>query len=390
MAQGNFPKVIKYMLILLAGGITLLFPITLPSGAGDWDLQAYWGSSYLFAHGQDFSDSNALGDVQRAFANRTRPDTQYAWFSPIGNVILLPFTFFPFTRVVYYWLILNIMIFFFSAILIWEQTDKRIWIPLVTVFSFALTIVSLVFGQINSLEVLGLALFLSLGKSNKPYLAGASLVLTTIKPHLVIITLPILFLDLLRKKEWKKLTGFFIALGFCFIVLFAFYPPWIQSFWTVLASGMSTIRETPTINGVLVLFDIFTIGKLLWVVTLIIGIVWWWLHGQGWDRRVFIDISVAVGLIVSPIGWSYDQVMLIFPILSLLAWSVNGQLPKRTARAVIVILAVGNVAAYYLRTFTPSDVWFFWVPMVVLGLYLMVQKQVNSHNTQQGNEQIMF
>ncbi len=376
MAQGNFLNVFtRFILILLIGAIILLFPITLPSGAGDMDLQAYWGSAYLFAHGQDFSDYDALGEVQRAFANRTRSDTQYAWFFPTGNVILLPLTVIPFTRVVYYWLILNVVIFFYSTVLTWEGPEKRVGIPLVAVFSFALTLISLIFGQINSLQVLGLALFLALSKSNKPYIAGASLVLTTIKPHLVILTLPILFLDLLRKKEWKTLTGFFIALGFCFTVLFAFYPPWIQSFWKVFSSGMNTVRETPTINGLLVLLDEFTIGKLLWLVTLVMGIIWWWQRGLNWNRRTFIDISVTVGLIVSPIGWSYDQVMLIFPILTLLARSVSGQLPKQTSRVVIIGLILGNIAAYYLRTFTPSDVWFFWVPMVVLGLYLLAQKQ---------------
>ena len=228
------------------------------------------------------------------------------------------------------------------------------------------------------MEVLGLALFLLLTKSNKPYLAGASIVLTTIKPHLVILTLPILFLDLLRKTEWKTLTGFFVTLGFCFAVLFAFYPPWIQSFWKVITSGMSTVRETPTINGLLVLMGENTVGKLIWFVALLTAIAWWWLHGQDWDRRTFIDISVTVGLIVSPIGWSYDQVMLIFPILTLLAWVVRGKLTKKTSRIVVATLIVGNIAAYYLRTFTPSDVWFFWVPMVVLGLYLMAQRKLQT------------
>ncbi|HEY5730770.1 MAG TPA: glycosyltransferase family 87 protein, partial [Anaerolineales bacterium] len=352
------------------------FPVTLPSGAGDLDLQAYWGSSYLFAHGQDYSDYDALGDVQRTLANRTRSDTQYAWFSPIGNVFLLPFTLIPFTRAVYYWLILNVVIFFCSTILIWGQTGKRVWIPLIAVFSFELTLISLIFGQINSLEVLGLALFLSLSKSKKQYLAGASLVLTTIKPHLVIVTLPILFLDLFRKKEWKTLIGFFMAMGFCLIILFAFYPPWIQSFWTVVTSGISTVRETPTVNGLLVLIGEYSFGKLLWLITLAAGIIWWWQRGQNWDHRTFIDLSVTLGLIVSPIGWSYDQVMLIFPILSLLSWAVNEKLPQTISRMVITVLILGNLTAYILRTFTPSDVWFFWIPLVVLGLYLVTQRKL--------------
>ena len=139
---------------------------------------------------------------------------------------------------------------------------------------------------------------------------------------------------------------------------------------------MNTVRETPTINGIFVILGENSIGKLIWLVALPAGIAWWWLRGQNWNRRTFIDVSVAVGLIVSPIGWSYDQVMLIFPILSLLAWMVSGQLPKQTSRLVISVLIIGNIAAYYLRTFTPSDVWFFWIPMVVLGLYLTAQRQI--------------
>jgi hypothetical protein len=372
MAQtGNIPTAFKFVLILLLGGIILLFPVSLPPGAGDWDLQAYWSSTYLLAHGQDFSDGIALGEVEHALTTRNNPETLYSWFSPIGNVLLLPFTAVPFTTAVYYWLILNIIILFYSTMLIWGDSNPHTWIPLVAVFSFSMTVVSLVFGQINTWEVLGLGLFLSLSRSNKQYLAGASLVLTTIKPHLVIITLPILFLDLLRKKEWKTLAGFFIALAFCFAVLFAFYPSWIQSFLGVITSGMSTVRETPTINGLLVLLGDHTFGKLIWFIALVVGSLLWFTRGQNWDRRTFIDISLTAGLIVSPIGWSYDQVMLFFPVLSILAWVAKGELPKQTSRTIVAILIVANLAAYVLRTFTPSDVWFFWVPFVVLGLYLI-------------------
>jgi hypothetical protein len=376
MAQGKPTTAFKFALILLLGAVILAFPVSLPPGAGDWDLQAYWSSTYLLAHGQDFSNGVALGEIEHTLTTRTDPETLYSWFSPIGNVVLLPFTLVPFTTAVYYWLILNIIILFYSTMLIWGDSDSRTWIPLLAVFSFSMTVVSLVFGQINFLEVLGLALFLSLGKANKPYLAGASLVLTTIKPHLVIITLPILLLDLLRKKEWKSLAGFAIAIGCCFLVLFAFYPPWIQSFLGVVTSGMSTVRETPTVNGLLVLMGENKIGKLIFLIALIVGIIWWFLRGQNWDRRTFIDLSMTTGLIVSPIGWSYDQIMLFFPILSILAWVAKGELPKNVSKIVVAILIVANLAAYILRTFTPSDVWFFWIPFVVLGLYMFARRLI--------------
>ena len=375
MAQSKFPAVIKIGFFLFLGAMILLFPITLPAGAGDGDFQAYWSSAYLFAHGRDFSDPDAIGTIERTFTNWEKPETLYAWFSPIGNVALLPFTLIPFPVAVYYWLVLNIAILFGSVILIWDDLNRQAWIPFLAVFSFSMTVVSLVFGQINFLGLLGLAIFLSSIKKNRPYLAGAGLLLTTIKPHLVIITLPILFLDLLRKKEWKVLIGFFGVLGLCLIVLFAIYPPWMQSFWVVVSSGMNTVRQTPNINGLLVLLGEYTIGKLLWLFALFAAMIWWWKDGKTWDRRTFMDLSLTLGLIVSPIGWSYDQIMLIFPVLSILSWVSSGKLSRQISKGIISILVIGNLVAYLLRSFTPSDVWFFWVPFVVLGLYLATSRK---------------
>ena len=372
---GKTPALHTFILLLLLGGALILLPVSLPPGAGDGDFQAYWSSTYLLAHGRDYSDSDAIGDIERSFTNWDEPETLYAWFSPIGNAVLLPFITLPFSIANYYWLVLNIIILFICSLLLWDRSDSRLWIPLITIFGFSMTVVSLVFGQINFMEVLGLALFLSFQKNNRQYLAGASLVLTTIKPHLVIFTLPILFLDLLRKKEWKILAGFSAALAFCFAVLFAFYPPWIQSFLTVITSGMSTFRETPNINGLLVFLGIYKIGKWIWLVALAAGIVWWWKHGHDWNRRTFIDISVTLGLIVSPIGWSYDQIMLLFPLLSTLSWISKRELPQQASKKIIIIMITTNLASYILRAFKPSDVWFFWVSIVVLALYLFARKE---------------
>jgi hypothetical protein len=378
---GKSSPLVKLVIVLLLGTLILLFPISLPPGAGDRDLQAYWSSAYLFAHGEDFSDPIRLGEIERSLTTRDDPETLYSWFSPIGNVILLPFTRLPFTRVVSYWLIINILILFFSTLLIWGRTDPRKWIPLLAAFSFSMTVYSFVFGQINFMEVLGLALFLFLSRLNRPYIAGISLVLTTIKPHLVILTLPILLLDLLRKNEWKVLAGFAAGLFFSVLILFAFYPPWIQSFAGVVTSGMGNVRETPSITGLLVILGQYTLGKRVWPVALLGGLLWWLKSGKDWDRRTFIDISLAAGLIAAPVGWSYDQIMLLFPILSLLAWVVKGAVPHRISTLIVVLLILANLFAYLQHISRPSDVWFFWIPFFILGLYLFAHNRIKNQST---------
>ncbi len=373
----NSSPIVKLVLVLLLGALILLFPISLPPGAGDRDLQAYWSSAYLFAQGEDFSDPIRLGEIERSLTTHAGSETLYSWFSPTGNVVLLPFTLLPFTRAVSYWLVINIIILFGSALLLWGDTDRK-WIPLVAAFSFSMSVYSLVFGQINFMEVLGLALFLSLFRADRPYLAGASLVLTTIKPHLVILTLPILLLDLLRKKEWKVLAGFLAAMLLCMLVLFAIYPAWVQSFAGVVTSGMGNVRETPTLTGLLVILGQYTIGKGIWIIALLAGISWWLKSGKNWDRRRFIDISLAAGLIVAPVGWSYDQIMLLLPILSLLAWVVRGAMPATVSKIIVALLILGNLLAYLQHIPVPSDVWFFWIPFFVLGLYMAAWNRVGS------------
>src|SRR5512139_2969098 len=98
----NSSPLLKFFMVLLLGAVSLLFPIALPPGAGDRDLQAYWSSAYLFAHGEDFSDATRLGEIERTLTTHDEPETLYSWFSPIGNVVLLPLTLLPFTRAVSY------------------------------------------------------------------------------------------------------------------------------------------------------------------------------------------------------------------------------------------------------------------------------------------------
>ncbi len=251
----------------------------------------------------------------------------------------------------------------------------RTWIPLIAAFGFSMTLLSLIAGQINTLVVLGLALFLFFGESRRHYMAGVGLTLTTIKPHLVIITLPLLLLDIMRRKQWRTFAGFVIALLGCALILFAFYPPWLVSFWNLVTVGMSRTRETPTLTGLFVVAGEDTWGKWIWVLGLFFAIAAWWKRGKAWDRRTLIDVSILGGMVVSPIGWSYDQLMLLFPILRILEWASDGSLERKDAVFVSLALIIANAITFYERILSPSEVWFFWVPLVVAAVYMFAWKR---------------
>jgi hypothetical protein len=349
--------------------VVLFAPVQLPAGMGATDFRPYWSSTYLLARGEDFGDLAKMDAVERTLTGWDKPYTMSAWFAPTGNVVLLPYTLFSFPRAVYYWLLTNIVVVFSSALLLWRNRTQRPWIALAASFSFSMTLISLMYGQVNTLVLLGIALYLHFGSQKHDLAAGASLALTTVKPHLVILTLPLLLVDLLQRRQWRTLAGFCSALAGGAAVLFLLNPPWLLRFYNVVAFGMGTFRETPTLNGLLVAAGEFSAGKWLWVAGLLAALLLWRLRGKSWDQRSMIDVSILAGLMLAPVGWSYDQVMLLVPLLHVLEWAADGSLARHDAVLVSSTLLITNALTFYQRSFELSEVWFFWVPLAAAALY---------------------
>lgn len=362
-------NILAVILLVILVIFILVIPFDLPENMGAVDFRPYWSSTFLLVHGEDFSDLQQMDTIERNLTGWTLPITMIAWFAPTGNLFLIPYTFFPFARATFLWLITNIIVLFLSAILIWPKKNKKLWIPLITIFSFSMTLISLKCGQVNTLVMFGLILFLALLRENKDFWAGASLLLTTVKPHLVIITLPLIVLDLIRRKQWRVMMGFMISLVISALILFIINPAWPVRFINLINSGMSTIRSTPTINGLFVLAGQYVIGKYLWIVILGLSIVIWWFYGKAWDLRSLIDVSLLIGMVVSPIGWSYDQIMLLIPVFSIFLWMIKGEIGKQDQWIIILVLVAMNGFSFYQRSLAVNDVWFVWLPMLTGLLY---------------------
>ncbi len=352
----------------------LMFPIPIQPNIGSSDFRPYWSSSFLLRNGQDFSNLSNMDSIERSQTNWRESYTMSAWFSPTGNLILLPYTFLPFAHAVYYWFITNILVVFLSAILLWQRIKIHIWIPLGVSLTYSATLVSLYVGQVNTLVVLGLSLFIFFSAKKHDFLAGACLVLLTIKPHLVILTLPLLILNTIWQRKLKIFAGFMSALVICTLVLWGIYPRWLNSFWQVMTSGMSSFREAPTISGLLVHAG-YGYGKWLWIIVLSLSIIIWWKLRNKIDQRILIDTTILIGMLVSPIGWSYDQIVLLIPLLHVFEWVVSSTLTKGNIMVIVFILVIANSLSFYQRTFSVSDVWLFWIPLVALIVYIFSWKQ---------------
>jgi hypothetical protein len=349
-----------FLLLILLLLIIWFAPESFSIGTGDF--RPYWSATYLLAHGQDFSDITLMDHIERTLTSWDQSFTMMAWFAPTGMVILLPFTLLPFEKAAFLWLLTNILVLSATAFFLWKDLKRKIWVPLLAVFAFPMTLLSLYVGQINTLVLFGLVVFISLKKPEHQFLRGIGLALTTIKPHLVILTLPLIILDCIYNKQWKILIGFFGSLLVCSIILFAFYPSWPISFWNLVSSGMSTIRETPTLSGLIAYTTGQPWGKWLWIPGLILSSIIWWRRKKHLDQNEMIIISIIMGLLISPVGWSYDQIVLLIPMLLLLGNLLNNKISITLRIKTILLLIIIYIISFFMRILNLNEVMFFWIP----------------------------
>ena len=314
------------------------------------DFQAYWIAAYLWLRGQDFSNPDVLLAMQRQIGG-AKSFSMSAFAAPWLNVLLGPFTYLPFRYALFAWLLCNIVLIGVSVFIVYP----RGWTQLFAAFAFPATLLSLWMGQVNTLVLFGLAAFLFCHQSGRFYLAGAALILVTIKPHLALMTLPLLFLYLCRNRNWRVLAGFALALGASLLILTVISAGWVHSTLGLLVEGTTTYRMTPTLSGVLVTVGLGW-GKWLIAPALFFFLATYVKCADRLNLRQWLDISIIASLFFSPLGWSYDQILLLIPI-----WSLLEHFNWGLVAALFAVYAV----TFWQRLNTTNDVVFVWLPLAV-------------------------
>jgi hypothetical protein len=116
-------------------------------------------------------------------------------------------------------------------------------------------------------------------------------------------------------------------------------------------------------------------AKWVWILGLACALAIWWVIRDRLDKRTCIDVTILGGMMVSPVGWSYDQIMLLFPILYILEWTVDGSLTRRDSLIIGAILVIGNGVTFYQRLTVENEVFFFWVPIFVALIYMFTRRR---------------
>jgi hypothetical protein len=371
-------KTSKLSKLLLVIGLVVLLGLALrqlPEGVGRTDFRAYWSASYLLAQGENFADDALLMAVQQEWGFH-REYAMKTWNPPWVLVWLIPYTWVGFDTAVSLWLLTNVGVLLFSIVAGWQMVapDERVrrrwvWLPLLAAILFPSTIVALLFGQTNVMVLGGLVSFLLFLQRRQDWAAGVSLALTTIKPHLVYLALPIILLYLIWQRRWRPLFAFGGILLGSTIVAFLLRPEVLADYFQGTTDGNLFGWETATVVTYVSLQISWPWVRLIGIGLLPLTIGVWFYYRHRWPLLLVVETAVLVSVITMPFGWSYDYVVLLLPMMRLFMWLVVGQWPFIEQFSLILALTVTYLLFYQQRITTPSELYFFWVPLVLTAVY---------------------
>ncbi|MEJ2483230.1 MAG: glycosyltransferase family 87 protein, partial [Gemmatimonadota bacterium] len=149
------------------------------------DFAAYWPVAHLLLDGENPYDSAAIEEIQRSVDDDLGGDAVVR-YPPWSLPLLVPLAFLPYAPGWYLWIVLQIVMVAAGSLWIWRLLGgrERSLFPLAIAFLFPPGLFVALGGQIDGLLLIGAAGFLWAMMNGKAGLAGASLGLLTMKPHL--------------------------------------------------------------------------------------------------------------------------------------------------------------------------------------------------------------
>jgi hypothetical protein len=243
----------------------------------------------------------------------------------------------------------------------------------IAAFAFFPTLSTLGMGQVSSLLLLGVAGFLSSASRRRDYLAGAFLALTTIKPHVLYLFWIALLWWMIAERRWRVAAGFCAALLPTLGILTLLWPQWLAGYRTAMAEP-PLYWNPPTLGGVLRLWAPNQSAWLQFLPAVVAGLS---LLAYLSIKRPSLDWRTAAGPVLlasvptAAYGWSFDQIVLLVPLLEVLRWVADERIRGARPRA-LVIGALGALAiamlvqAWRVR----EEHFFFWGPLALAAIYL--------------------
>lgn len=346
---------------------TALFLCVLPlSGqiASGRDFVVFWATGQQLAHHADPYVGEDMMRVERSAGLPAQAGVLFMRNPPWGLLLALPLGFIGLQAGAFLWSMVLLSCLAISVRLLWlmhgHPRNHLHWLGV----SFAPALLCLTMGQTSLFALLGLALFLRLHRTC-PLMAGMSLWLCSLKPHLFLPFGVALLAWIVVSKSYRLLAGAAVTLAAsCVVVYFIDTMAWAHYLQMMRAPGIEN-EFIPCLSAALRLW--FS-PRTIWLQFLPAALGCAWALGYFWPRRHRWDwtrdgsLLMLVSIFLAPYCWLYDQALAV-PALLYGAYLTR-------SRILLVVLAFASLliqielvcgislpSAFYLWT---APAWLAW------------------------------
>ena len=342
------------------------------TAAGSRDYVEYWAAGRQLVHRTNPYDKDAIFKLERSVGYPSGLPAQMVPNPPSALLLMLPLgEVGPMTgELLWELFLLASLVASVQMIRAMNGCPKNLLHLLGYAFAPALS--CLLAGQISLFILLGLVLFLRLHRS-QPFLAGASLWLCLLKPHLFLPFGVVLLVWIVFTRNYKIVAGTASALGLSSAIATILDPQvWAQYSQLMSASRIDRV-PMPCVGSLL---RIYLPPHTLWLQCLpaAIGCLWavvYFLKRRtAWNWIEDGSLLMLVSVFVAPYTWFMDQAVLIPALLYGLYCTRSRSLVSLLAlmSAAIEIEILGGVPLL-------NSVFYLWTAPAFLVWYLLATKR---------------
>lgn len=349
----------------LALAVVSLFFFAVPvigNLAGSRDFVSYWATGRQLIHHANPYDRDAISalehaaglDVRAVLIMRNPP-----WALPLAY----PLGFLNLRVAAILWSLLLLACLLLSVRIVrqlYESPANHLhWLAL----SFTPALICLTMGQTALFALLGLVLFLR-WHGSRPFLAGASLWLCALKPHLFLPFAAALAIWIVFARAWKLAAGAVAALALSSAVASLIDPHAWLDYTRLMRSPAVENEFIPCLSSALRQWIDPAATWLQYLpaaLSCLWAIVYFWRHRATWDWKTHGSLLMLVSLVAAPYCWFYDQCLAIPALLDGAYTTRSRNLIAVLALAIFVmdieICAVRVISPLYLWT---APAWLAW------------------------------
>jgi hypothetical protein len=352
--------------VSLAFTVLFLCVMPLASFAGVRDFVVFWATGQQLVHHASPYDGIAMAHIEHAAGFPEKDGVLYMRNPPWSLPLALPLGFIGLQAAALLWSLALFACLVTSVLMIWRMHGRPRgcvhWLGV----SFAPALLCLLMGQTSLFALLGYVLFLDLHR-RRPIMAGISLWLCTLKPHLFLLFGIVLLAWVLVSRSYRVLVGVALAMAASCAAAFCIDP----TAWSDYARMMRTAAiQNDRIPCLSVALRFRVAPQTAWFTYMPIALGCIWALGYFWTRRHTWDwmkngsLLMLVALLTTPYSWVYDDCLVVPSLL-------QGAHVTRS-RAMLTVLAFASVvmSAELLFGVTIPTSFFLWTAPAWLAWYL--------------------